>query len=192
LRGWSGPPATHRTLNASSPRSPLALSIYTSAINTFSQLLQPTSSTHPPPGSTPCIGSFGAGAGRCPPLAALLACAPSALVLEDARPSALLALADARPLAPRTPAFVPDALVRADTSWLLLRGAPRRVGLSAHPPLASNAASWICMRAPHRSLPLELRHLRIRTTAYTRIRPIKWCSKTACVRSGDSSTGKGP
>jgi len=40
---------------------------------------------------TPCIGSFGAGAGRCPP--ALLASAPLALVRADARPPALLASA---------------------------------------------------------------------------------------------------
>jgi hypothetical protein len=82
---------------------------------------------------------------------ALLALAPSALVLADARPPALLALApdalvraDAQPSA--LLAFAPLALVRADTGRLLLRGAPRRVGLSAHPPLAGTAASWICRR----------------------------------------------
>jgi hypothetical protein len=111
LRGWSGPPATHRTLNASSPRSPLVLSIYTSAINTFSELLQPGRHrlirlqaallasapsgmvlADAPPPRTPCMRTFGAGAGRC----SLLACAPSALVLTDARPPALLHLFQVR------------------------------------------------------------------------------------------------
>jgi hypothetical protein len=69
---------------------------------------------------------------------------PFALVLTDARPPALLAsapstlvLAEARPTA--ILAFAPLALVRADTARLLFRGAPRRVGLPAPPPLA---AGW--------------------------------------------------
>jgi hypothetical protein len=60
----------------------------------------PAGIAHPPPGSTPCIGSFRAGAGRCSP-PALLTLVPFALVWADARPSALLA-------------FAPSALVRAD------------------------------------------------------------------------------
>ena len=91
-------------------------SIYTSAINTFSELLQP--------GWHQLIRL----------LAALLASAPLPLMLADAAPPALFASA-------------PLALVRADTAWLLLRGAPRRVGLSAHPPLAGTAASCLCRRS---------------------------------------------
>jgi hypothetical protein len=85
---------------------------------------------------------------------ALLALVPGALVLADARLPALLAcaplvivLADARPLA--LLAWAPLSLLRADTARPLRRGAPRRVGLFAHPPLACNFTSWICRRAPH-------------------------------------------
>jgi hypothetical protein len=73
---------------------------------------------------------------------------PPALVRADARPPALLALAllalvlaEARP--PALLALAPSALVRADTARLLLRSAPRRVGLSTQPPLAGTAASLL-------------------------------------------------
>ena len=72
---------------------------------------------------------------------ALLAFAPDALVLAEARPPALLAfaplalvLADARP--PALLALAPSALVRTDTARLLARGASRCVGLCAPPPPA--------------------------------------------------------
>jgi hypothetical protein len=102
---------------------------------------------------------------------ALLAFAPSALVRADARPPALLAFApfalvQADDRAPALLAFAPFALVRADDRApvhsmhsLLLRwcgqkmcgfrfaAPPRRVGLSAHPPLAGIAASWLCRRS---------------------------------------------
>ena len=78
-------------------------------------------------------------------IAALLALAPDALVLADARPPALLAsapdalvLAEARPPALLAPA--PLALVRTDTARLLVLGASRCVGLSAPPPPARATA----------------------------------------------------
>ena len=96
---------------------------------------------------------------------ALLALVPLAQVLADARPPALLATAplalvrtDVRPPALLAPA--PSALVRADTARLLLRGAPRRVGLPAHPPLARTpaAASFFCRRGAILSVPSSLAH----------------------------------
>ena len=77
-------------------------------------------------------------------IAALLALAPDALVLADARPPALLAFApDALVLADARPALLacaPPALVRAETARLLARGASRCVGLFAPPPPACATA----------------------------------------------------
>ena len=129
-------PSTHRTRDTSSlrviygARCPsdddkwiLLKYIYTSAINTFSKLLQP--------GRHQLIRL----------LAALLASAPLALVLADARPPALLALAppamvlaDARP--PALLASAPLALVLADARPpALLACAPLALVLAdARPP----------------------------------------------------------
>ena len=92
-------------------------------------------------------------ADACPP--ALLALAPEALVRADARPALpALVRADARP--PALLALAPDALVLADTArLLLLRGAPCRVGLLAHPP---------------RRLPAKINF----ETARDRQLPVKW------------------
>jgi hypothetical protein len=132
-----------------------SLSIYT-----FSELLQP-GIAHPPPGSTPCIGSFCAGAGRCSP-PALLTLVPLAPVLADARPSALLALApfalvlaDARP--PALLAFVPSALVRADARSppaLLAFSPSALVWADARPPALLAFAPFALVRADAR--PREL------------------------------------
>jgi len=105
-----------------------ALELDTSAINTFSELLQPgrhrlirlvaallasapSALVLAPPHSPHSLHLLlMRGAGRCRP-PALLVSAPDALVLADARPPALLA-------------FAPLALVRAHTARLLLHAPP--------------------------------------------------------------------
>ena len=80
---------------------------------------------------TPCIGSFGAGAGRCLP--------PRTPCIGSFGAGA------SRCSPPRTPCI--GSLVPADTALLLLlRGAPCRVGLLAHPPLAGAASGSACMQ----------------------------------------------
>jgi len=84
------------------------------------------------------------------PPPALLALAPDALVLADTRPPALLASApdalvraDARP--PALIALAPDALVRAEIAWLfVLCGGPICVGLSALPLPALASCCQLC------------------------------------------------